>query len=166
MLKTIRTLDNFQGEEGEIIILSLVRNSGSRFEGNLSSLQYTPGARSQIGFLKVRGPTIAIYCIYQALVLHPQSVNRMNVGLSRAKHGLYIFGNGPELARSSEMWASVLQELHASGCVAKALPISCHRHPDYVEWIDQPGRLKIVSPDGMSDYFDLYVAIAYFLKQL
>jgi superfamily I DNA and/or RNA helicase len=47
-----RTLDNFQGEEGEVIILSLVRNSGTPFDGKSSSLQYT-GARSPIGFLKV-----------------------------------------------------------------------------------------------------------------
>ncbi|CUA71425.1 NFX1-type zinc finger-containing protein 1 [Mus musculus] [Rhizoctonia solani] len=123
----IRTLDNFQGEEGEIIILSLVRNSGTPFDGNISSLQYT-GARSPIGFLR--------------------STNRTNVGLSRAKHGMYIFGNAPELAQGSNMWATVLQELHQAGNIGTGLPISCQRHPDYVEWVDQPGRLPIVSPDG------------------
>ncbi|KAF8599525.1 P-loop containing nucleoside triphosphate hydrolase protein, partial [Ceratobasidium sp. AG-I] len=123
----IRTLDNFQGEEGEIIILSLVRNAGTPFDGTLSSL-LSSGGRSRIGFLK--------------------SKNRTNVGLSRAKHGMYIFGNGPELARGSEMWASVLKELFDSDCLGKGLPISCHQHPDYVEIVDQPGRLKIVSPDG------------------
>ncbi|KAJ1300333.1 hypothetical protein OPQ81_005154 [Rhizoctonia solani] len=78
----IRTLDNFQGEEGEVVILSLVRNSGTPFDGHISSLQYT-GGRSPIGFLR--------------------SKNRTNVGLSRAKHGMYIFGNAPELAKGSEM---------------------------------------------------------------
>ncbi|KAJ1302896.1 hypothetical protein OPQ81_003195 [Rhizoctonia solani] len=100
----IRTLDNFQGEEGEIIILSLVRNNGTIFDRDATSLQYVPGTRSRIGFLK--------------------SDNRVNVGLSRAKHGLYIFGNAPELARSSRMWATVLQELHANGSVGAALPKS------------------------------------------
>ncbi|KEP50888.1 NFX1-type zinc finger protein [Rhizoctonia solani 123E] len=123
----IRTLDNFQGEEGEIIILSLVRNSGTPFDGHKSSLQYT-GERSPIGFLR--------------------SPNRTNVGLSRAKHGMYIFGNAPELARGSAMWATVLQELHEAGNIGTALPISCQRHPEYVEWVGQPGRLPIVSPDG------------------
>ncbi|KAJ1300335.1 hypothetical protein OPQ81_005156 [Rhizoctonia solani] len=124
----IRTLDNFQGEEGEIIILSLVRNNGTVFDGDATSLQYVPGTRSRIGFLK--------------------SDNRVNVGLSRAKHGLYMFGNAPELARSSRMWATVLQELHANGSVGAALPVSCHQHPEYVEWVDQPGKLEIISPDG------------------
>ncbi|CAE6502582.1 unnamed protein product [Rhizoctonia solani] len=124
----IRTLDNFQGEEGEIIILSLVRNSGTAFDGDVTSLQYVPGTRSRIGFLK--------------------SDNRTNVGLSRAKHGLYIFGNAPELARSSRMWATVLRELHANDSIGTALPISCYQHPNYVEKVDQPGRLEVVSPDG------------------
>ncbi|KAH7335672.1 hypothetical protein B0J17DRAFT_667287 [Rhizoctonia solani] len=123
----IRTLDNFQGEEGEVIILSLVRNSGAPFDGHISSLQYT-GGRGPIGFLR--------------------SKNRTNVGLSRAKHGMYIFGNAPELARGSEMWATVLQELHQAGSIGKGLPITCQRHPNYVKWVDQPGRLPIVSPDG------------------
>ncbi|KDN37126.1 hypothetical protein RSAG8_10335, partial [Rhizoctonia solani AG-8 WAC10335] len=127
----IRTLDNFQGEEGEVIILSLVRNSGTPFDGHVSSLQYT-GERSPIGFLRDEA----------------QSTNRANVGLSRAKHGMYIFGNAPELARGSKMWATVLQELHQAGNIGTALPISCQRHPDYVKWIDQPGRLPIASPDG------------------
>ncbi|EUC58482.1 NFX1-type zinc finger protein, partial [Rhizoctonia solani AG-3 Rhs1AP] len=82
----VRSLDNFQGEEGDVIILSLVRNSGTRFNGDISHLQFT-GGKSPIGFLK--------------------SKNRTNVGLSRAKHGLYVFGNAPELARGSDMWARV-----------------------------------------------------------
>ncbi|CAE6460674.1 unnamed protein product [Rhizoctonia solani] len=124
----IRTLDNFQGEEGEIIILSLVRNNGTVFDGDISSLQFVPGTRSRIGFLK--------------------SDNRTNVGLSRAKHGLYIFGNAPELARSSRMWETVLRELHANDSIGTALPISCYQHPEYVEKVDQPGRLEVISPDG------------------
>ncbi|KAG8792975.1 hypothetical protein FRC12_004344, partial [Ceratobasidium sp. 428] len=123
----IRTLDNFQGEEGEVVILSLVRNSGTPFDAHISSLQHT-GGRSSIGFLR--------------------SPNRANVGLSRAKHGMYIFGNAPELAKGSEMWATVLQELHQSESIGKGLPITCQRHPDYVRWVEQPGMLPIVSPDG------------------
>ncbi|CAE7233886.1 unnamed protein product [Rhizoctonia solani] len=124
----IRTLDNFQGEEGEIIILSLVRNNGTPFDGQVTSLQHMPGMRSRIGFLK--------------------SDNRVNVGLSRAKHGLYIFGNAIELANSSRMWATVLRELHANDSIGSALPISCYHHPEDVKLVDQPGKLEILSPDG------------------
>ncbi|KAG8761161.1 hypothetical protein FRC11_014303 [Ceratobasidium sp. 423] len=49
----IRTLDNFQGEEGEVIILSLVRNSGTPFNGETSNLEYVKG-KAPIGFLRPR----------------------------------------------------------------------------------------------------------------
>ncbi|KAF8696564.1 P-loop containing nucleoside triphosphate hydrolase protein, partial [Rhizoctonia solani] len=139
----IRTLDNFQGEEGEIIILSLVRNNGTVFDGDAASLQYAPGTKSRIGFLK--------------------SDNRVNVGLSRAKHGLYMFGNAPELARSSQMWSTVLKELNASGSVGAALPISCYQHPEDVVLVDQPGKLEIISPDGHAQHYyhvDIVVPIS------
>ncbi|CAE6467693.1 unnamed protein product [Rhizoctonia solani] len=123
----IRTLDNFQGEEGEVIILSLIRNSGTPFDKETSSLEHVKG-RAPIGFLK--------------------SLNRTNVGLSRAKHGLYIFGNAPELAQGSQMWSDVLKELNSSECLGSKLPIACHRHRDYVQWIDRPGVIPVVSPKG------------------
>jgi hypothetical protein len=47
------TLDNFQGEEAEVIILSLIRNSGTPFDKETSSLEHVKG-RAPIGFLKVR----------------------------------------------------------------------------------------------------------------
>ncbi|KAG8730710.1 hypothetical protein FRC11_006011, partial [Ceratobasidium sp. 423] len=75
---TIRTLDNFQGEEGEVIILSLARNRETPFDEEAPNLEHGKG-KSVIGFLR--------------------NENRTNVGLSRAKHGLYIFGNAPELAQ-------------------------------------------------------------------
>ncbi|KAH7335664.1 hypothetical protein B0J17DRAFT_769497 [Rhizoctonia solani] len=124
---TIRTLDNFQGEEGEVIILSLIRNSGTPFDKETTSLDHVKG-RAPIGFLK--------------------SINRTNVGLSRAKHGLYIFGNAPELAQGSQMWSKVLKELNSSECLGPKLPIACHRHPEYIQWIDKPGVIPVVSPRG------------------
>ncbi|CUA71429.1 Nonribosomal peptide synthetase 1 [Aspergillus fumigatus Af293] [Rhizoctonia solani] len=124
---TIRTLDNFQGEEGEVIILSLVRNSGTPFNEDTSSLEYVRG-KAPIGFLR--------------------SVNRTNVGLSRAKHGLYVFGNAPELAQGSKMWSDVLKEFRSSECLGPRLPIACHRHPDYIQWVDSPGVIPVVSPNG------------------
>ncbi|KAG8703433.1 hypothetical protein FRC09_004163 [Ceratobasidium sp. 395] len=50
----IRTLDNFQGEEGDIIILSLARNSGTAFVKDITNLEYGEKVRSSVGFLKVR----------------------------------------------------------------------------------------------------------------
>ena len=66
---------------------------------------------------------------------------------------MYIFGNAPELAQGSKMWASVMQELYQSGCIGKGLPVACHQHPDYVQIVDRPGQLKTVSPDGEINLF-------------
>lgn len=53
----VAAIDDYQGEENDIIILSLVRNN----------------SQSRVGFLKTD--------------------NRVCVALSRAKNGLYVFGN-------------------------------------------------------------------------
>ncbi|KAG8683819.1 hypothetical protein FRC08_014053, partial [Ceratobasidium sp. 394] len=124
----IRTLDNFQGEEGDIIILSLARNAGTAFLKDVTSLEYDEGVRSSVGFLK--------------------SINRTNVGLSRAKQGLYILGNAPELATASKMWATVLQELDSKDLVGSGFPIACSRHPDYVRFVQNPEMFAIHAPDG------------------
>ncbi|TFK54494.1 P-loop containing nucleoside triphosphate hydrolase protein [Heliocybe sulcata] len=118
----LRTIDNYQGEEAEIVILSLVRNSGGSDEDE------EPLTRANIGFLR--------------------SENRTNVALSRAKQGLFILGNSRNLASRSKMWRSVLAELESNGAVGQAFPIACQRHPDKVEYISRPGQLPRVAPDG------------------
>ncbi|QRV86468.1 Zinc finger, NF-X1-type [Ceratobasidium sp. AG-Ba] len=125
----VRTLDNFQGEEGDIIILSLARNAGSPFVKDVTNLEYDKTAKSSVGFLK--------------------SINRTNVGLSRAKQGLYILGNAPELATASKMWATVLQELDSKNLIGQGFPIACSRHPDYIRAIDHPDMFAVHAPDAM-----------------
>lgn len=117
----LRTVDNYQGEEAKIIILSLVRNSGAVGEdvrGNMKS----------IGFLK--------------------SENRTNVALSRAKEGLYILGNAAQLASKSRMWRGVIEQLEAVESIGTAFPIACQRHPTAVEYVSMPGQLPQFAPDG------------------
>ncbi|KDQ16534.1 hypothetical protein BOTBODRAFT_107034 [Botryobasidium botryosum FD-172 SS1] len=123
----IRTVDNFQGEEAKIIILSLIRNSGTPFDPN-QDLSKFHASRSSIGFLK--------------------SENRTNVALSRAKHGLFVLGNAIDLASGSPMWAKVLSELQECNAIGSGFPIACHRHPDRAQIIDRPGILPIIAPDG------------------
>ncbi|CCM04279.1 uncharacterized protein FIBRA_06450 [Fibroporia radiculosa] len=86
------TVDIFQGQEAKIVIVSLVRNSGT-FETGTAS----------IGFLK--------------------SSNRINVALSRAKHGLYILGNAANLRRNST-WSTILDEMEAREQIGHGLPIT------------------------------------------
>ncbi|KAG8972789.1 hypothetical protein FRB93_002430 [Tulasnella sp. JGI-2019a] len=115
----LRTVDNFQGEEGTIVILSLVRNSG---------MGQSP-TKGGIGFLK--------------------SENRSNVALSRAKHGLYILGNSEDLSSQSGMWQKVVQELKARDCLGPKIPLACNRHPDTIISIDTPGQIATYAPDGV-----------------
>ncbi|KAI6041099.1 hypothetical protein EDC04DRAFT_2893494 [Pisolithus marmoratus] len=122
----LRTVDNYQGEEGKIIVLSLVRNSGSLEDENELGWKYS--ARPNIGFLK--------------------SNNRTNVALSRAREGLYIFGNADNLSSQSEMWQSVIEELQANDSLGTALPVVCFRHPTKCHRVSQPGQLPQIAPDG------------------
>ncbi|KAI6040315.1 hypothetical protein EDC04DRAFT_3140449 [Pisolithus marmoratus] len=122
----LRTVDNYQGEEGKIIILSLVRNAGSLDDENELGWNYS--TRPNIGFLK--------------------SDNRTNVALSRAREGLYVFGNADNLSSQSEMWRSIIEELRANDSLGPALPIACFRHPTKLYSISQPGQLPQIAPDG------------------
>ncbi|KAH9951524.1 P-loop containing nucleoside triphosphate hydrolase protein [Amylocystis lapponica] len=63
----LRTVDNYQGEEAKIIILSLVRNSGGS-QDDEAVYGHSSAHRANIGFLR--------------------SNNRVNVALSRAREGL------------------------------------------------------------------------------
>ncbi|KAH9987465.1 AAA domain-containing protein [Russula compacta] len=112
----IGTVDTFQGQEAKIVIISLVRNSGSFEEGNTS-----------IGFLK--------------------SPNRINVALSRAKHGLYILGNASNL-RKTGTWRTILDEMENEDQIGYAIPIICPRHPTTRQLVSKPGELATLAPEG------------------
>ncbi|PCH39561.1 nucleoside triphosphate hydrolase protein [Wolfiporia cocos MD-104 SS10] len=110
------TVDIFQGQEAKIVIVSLVRNSGTFETGSAS-----------IGFLK--------------------SSNRINVALSRAKHGLYILGNAANLRRN-ETWSVILDDLEARDQIGLGLPIVCPRHPDEKHIVTKAGELPHIAPGG------------------
>ena len=71
------------------------------------------------------------------------------MALSRAREGLFIFGNVDNLSSRSKMWGKIIEELEGVDCVGPALPIACFRHPDRVEYVSKPGMLPQFSPDGM-----------------
>ncbi|CAG8483135.1 445_t:CDS:10, partial [Ambispora gerdemannii] len=78
----VASVDGFQGEENDIILLSLVRSN-------------------------------------------PQ---RVCVALSRAKHGMYIFGNAGQLAEKSDVWRRVLLILDRMNRVGNRLKLICPKH--------------------------------------
>ncbi|KAL7929042.1 hypothetical protein V8C35DRAFT_203887 [Trichoderma chlorosporum] len=113
LLKSVRaaTVDNFQGEEAKVIIISLVR----------SNLQ------KKCGFLSTS--------------------NRINVLLSRAKHGMYIIGNS-NTYYNVPMWEQVIDMLTASGCIGTSLELQCDRHPDIPIRVSEPDHFRLFSPES------------------
>ena len=108
----VTCVDNFQGEENNVIILSLVRSN----------------KLEKVGFLK--------------------EDNRVCVALSRAKMGLYCFGNFKLLRQCSLVWKSILEEVEKAGCLGSALELHCHNHPSYKFLVHCPDEIRVMFPDG------------------
>lgn len=113
LLRSVRlaTVDNFQGEEAKVIIISLVRSN----------------PQNRCGFLNTS--------------------NRINVLLSRAKHGCYLIGNS-ETYSNVPMWNKVLQLLKAGGNFGTSLELQCPRHPSTPMIASHPDHFSTFSPDG------------------
>ena len=79
-------------------------------------------------------------------------MNRINVALSRAKHGLYIMGNASNL-RKNATWSTILDEMEKHGQIGYGFPIVCARHPEQVKFISEPGQLPEVAPLGMGQKY-------------
>lgn len=106
----VATIDNFQGEEAKVVVISLVRSN----------------PECQVGFLKTS--------------------NRINVLLSRAKHGMYIIGNG-STARTVPMWQRVIGLLEQQGLIGTTLSLTCPRH-NTVFTVAEPDDFSRVAPEG------------------
>ncbi|GAA5992370.1 hypothetical protein JCM10908_000450 [Rhodotorula pacifica] len=127
----LRTVDRFQGEEADIIVLSLVRNSKTPTEGGGDGEEqavFSSDARASIGFLK--------------------SPNRTNVAVSRAKHGLFIFGNAALFRSKAPIWESIIHDLEQDGNVGPTLPAACLGHPEKGLQVDGPDQLPQLAPFG------------------
>ncbi|KAI4239984.1 MAG: hypothetical protein L6R40_005416 [Gallowayella cf. fulva] len=107
----IASVDNFQGEEAKVIVISLVRSNDER----------------KCGFLKTS--------------------NRINVLLSRARHGMYIIGN-THTARPVPMWDKVLTTLERDGNIGTTLALCCPRHKETPIEVSKPDDFSIFSPEG------------------
>ena len=114
LLKALRiaTVDNFQGEEAKVIILSLVRSNPEK----------------KCGFLNIS--------------------NRINVALSRAKHGMYIIGDSSTASHRVKMWADVVAMLSADGNLGPSLELQCPRHPETPIAVREPQDFLRFSPEG------------------
>ncbi|KAJ3150080.1 hypothetical protein HDU86_006703 [Geranomyces michiganensis] len=110
----LSTVDNFQGEEANVVVISTVRCNTS----------------GRTGFLKID--------------------NRVNVMVSRAKHGQYIFGSASTIRRSQAptMFKKVVQLLDEQGRLGTALPLQCARHPETIMSASTAAEIRQLAPDG------------------
>ncbi|KAL3665452.1 hypothetical protein V7S43_009487 [Phytophthora oleae] len=74
--------------------------------------------------------------------------NRINVLLSRAKHGLILVGHGQLLRAKSPLWEKVLGQLQRDGCYGDGLLLHCQQHPDYRRIATEPKSFALLAPDG------------------
>ncbi|KAI0129728.1 hypothetical protein BJ170DRAFT_578563 [Xylariales sp. AK1849] len=113
LLKSIRlaTVDNFQGEEAKVVVVSLVRSN----------------EQDKCGFLS--------------------TPNRINVLLSRARHGMYLIGNSKTYGHVP-MWAKVLKILHDHENVGTQLELQCARHPDACMLVSRADHFLQFAPEG------------------
>lgn len=116
LLKALRlaSVDNFQGEEAKVVVVSLVRSNPKR----------------KCGFLS--------------------TTNRINVLLSRARHGMYLIGDST-CYQSIPMWEHVLQILRRGGNFGKALALQCPRHMEKLINVAVPDDFLRESPEGGCD---------------
>ncbi|PYH91620.1 P-loop containing nucleoside triphosphate hydrolase protein [Aspergillus ellipticus CBS 707.79] len=115
-LRTVRaaTIDNFQGEEAKVVVISLVRSNPQK----------------RCGFLRTS--------------------NRINVLLSRAKHGMYVIGNSATSGHVP-MWRQVVDILKENGNFGTSLELQCPRHPDSPILVSNPNHFVQYSPEGGCD---------------
>jgi hypothetical protein len=110
----VATIDNFQGEEASVVVISLVRSN----------------PQNNCGFLRTS--------------------NRINVLLSRAKHGMYIIGNSMT-SMHVPMWADVIDIFKRNENIGTSLELQCPRHPDTLITVSKPDDFSRVSPEGGCD---------------
>lgn len=107
----VKTTDNFQGEECDVVLLSLVRSN----------------KEEKAGFVKI--------------------ANRVCVALSRARNGLYVFGNFNMIRKSSDLWEEICSGIETKEQMGPALCLQCQNHPESVVSVSSPEQFSC-APNG------------------
>ncbi|KAF3200213.1 hypothetical protein TWF106_003447 [Orbilia oligospora] len=76
-----------------------------------------------------------------------KTTNRINVLLSRAKHGMYIIGDAATSAHVP-MWHEVITLLENSGNIGPKLQLQCPRHPSKKTFVGCPEDFEVECPEG------------------
>ncbi|KAK3074007.1 hypothetical protein LTR53_003903 [Teratosphaeriaceae sp. CCFEE 6253] len=79
-----------------------------------------------------------------------RTANRINVLLSRAKHGMYIIGNANTMEQVP-MWRDVIEILKQDGCFGTTFQLCCPRHEDTPLPVTGPDDFLRLSPEAGCD---------------
>jgi superfamily I DNA and/or RNA helicase len=79
-----------------------------------------------------------------------RTINRTNVLLSRAQHGIYLIGDG-SCSREQPTWARVIDILEEEDHIGPAQPLLCPRHPGNQIMVSIPDDFVRLSPQGGCD---------------
>ncbi|KAL7906401.1 P-loop containing nucleoside triphosphate hydrolase protein [Trichoderma velutinum] len=111
----LSTVDNYQGEESDLVIVSMARSNKN----------------GDIGFL--------VAC------------ERLVVLMSRAKHGIILYGNMNTFLASKkggELWKKYFDAMKEKGFLFDGLPVHCEQHPDRLSVLQKPQDFDQHCPDG------------------
>ncbi|CAD8066847.1 unnamed protein product [Paramecium sonneborni] len=109
----VQTVDNYQGEENDIVIISLVRNN----------------KKNILGYISIE--------------------NRINVALSRARIGLYVFGNFDFIQKASHLgstWQKMILLAQTKNCLNDYINTKCIPHGN-CQTIRQPEDWTKIKPN-------------------
>lgn len=130
----LTVVDDYQGEENDVIVLSLTRSAPSRKlslavhaaaqEGKFSRPRESKG----IGFLK--------------------DPERANVALSRARDCMIVLGNFSWLACHSQFWRAVWLRAESRDMIHDSVPLHCARHLGEDLNVKSAAELADKMPDG------------------
>jgi hypothetical protein len=112
----VATIDNYQGEESDVVIASLVRSNNN----------------GDIGFVGDK--------------------NRINVLLSRARHGMILIGNETCLQKAKskqarDLWSEVFRLLKQDSSIHTSFPAKCATHGT-LSSLTSPDSFQEMVPDG------------------
>ena len=123
----IATVDNFQGEEADVVIVSMVRSNQEK----------------RCGFLKTSN-RINVLLRYGLKLVNLTKLIDLH---SRARHGMYIVGNS-ETYNEIPMWNRVIALLHGEDNIGSKFPLCCPRHPDTAIEVANADDFSRFSPEG------------------
>ncbi|KAI7341211.1 hypothetical protein KC315_g276 [Hortaea werneckii] len=115
----IATVDNFQGEEAKVVVISLVRSNKER----------------KPGFLKTPNRINVL-------------LSRAQHGMYVIGNSDTITGDAGSKAGSVEMWQNVLDIFRTNGNFGTALELCCPRHQDTPMSVRQPSDFVRLSPEA------------------